>query len=949
MPFKKRLLGSEIAFVISAGLFLAASPKSADAQLPQYTCRPNDAGDGWVCESTGPIESRNTADGTNRYNSDDSVLPGGAETQRRPTFQFPILPTQELEEDTEEETEAETEEESTESSEELEDPDQASATQQPAFPLVPAAPVQEPVPEVEARPIVAVTSEYELDWVPREELTEELLTTVPDNCCGTYIDPAATLLDPANDPANAGITFLSNTGLSQINQNLITIDGDVIVQQGYRTIQNDTTTTIDRGENTVLLDGNVEFREPGILLLGTSAYIDSNDSINRVEEAQYVLHNFGAHGNAASIVYSADSGLVSIENGEFSRCEPGSNFWKLRADSIVLDQAANRGYADNVSLRLGDFPIFYYPGTMPFPLGDERISGFLAPSTGSTRSGGFDFELPYYFNLAPHYDATLSPRIISDRGTLVGLETRYLSSWSMNTLNLSGLSGDKLYDPTTINIPGTESPPVEDRWFVGLEHRGVIGRNFSTFIDYNAVSDEDYFYDLGSSGLNLTSRTHLNRQGRVNFNSDYLRAGLNVQRIEIIDPFYARSNINKPFDRLPQFYFESNAYLWGGFRVGIRGEVTSFDRNLDNSLLTMTQLDNGALVNGERFNAEPEIGWSIESPGWFVRTNAKYKHVQYKLQNQALGTIEDPDIGIGIYSADAGLVFERDMSRGNGWRQTLEPRLFYLYSDFEDQNALPLFDTSELNFSFNQLFRDDRFSGGDRIADADQAAFALTSRILNPDGKETARMSIGQIRYFEDRLVTLTNPLQTWLPRHSPLTTKSALAGELALSLGDNWRLNTDVQWNEDTEEIDEGSVQLRYHRDEDHLVNFDYRFRSLVNTPNFILPSGIDPRIKQTDVSAVWPVNENWRLLARWNYDHSNSRNLESFAGIEWSNCCATIRLIGREWVDEDKLFLPNIEPDRGIFVQFTLNGLGNLTGGGLSNLLTDSIWGFRETDYGL
>lgn len=949
MPFKKRLLGSEIAVVISAGIFLAASPKSADAQLPQYACRPNDAGDGWICESTGPTEPRNTADGTNRYNSDSAVLPDGAGRGNRSTFQFPIQALPQTPAETDSEAEAE---QDSEASEEEEDPepedDQASTEPQSTIGPDTSIPAI-PAPVLNTQTIVEISSDYELDWVPREALSEEQLSAVPGNCCGTYVDPSAILQSPLNDPANAETTFRTNAGLSQINQNLINIDGDVIVQQGYRTIQNDDATTIDRGENTVLMDGNVEFREPGILLLGSSAFIDSDNSANRVEDAQYVLHDYGAHGNAESIVYTADSGLVSIENGEFSRCEPGSNFWKLRADSIVLDQEANRGYADNVSLRLGDVPIFYYPGTLPFPLGDERISGFLAPSTGSTRSGGFDFQLPYYFNLAPHYDATLSPRIISDRGTLVGLETRYLASWSMNTLNLAGLSGDKLYDPSMVNVPGAESPPTEDRWFVGFEHRGILGRNFSTFVDYNAVSDEDYFYDLGSNGLNLTSRTHLNRQGRINFDSDYLRTGLNVQRIEIIDPFYIRSNINKPFDRLPQFFFESNAYVWGGFRVGIRGEVTSFDRSLVEGLLTMAQLDNGALVNGERINAEPEIGWSIESPGWFLRTNAKYKHVQYKLQNQAVGTMEDPEIGIGIYSFDSGLVFERDMGRGNGWRQTLEPRMYYLNSEFEDQSFLPLFDTSELNFSFSQLFRDDRFSGGDRIADADQLTFAVTSRFLNPSGKEAARMSIGQIRYFEDRFVTLTNPLQTWLPRYSPLTNKSALVGEVAFSLGENWRFNSDLQWNEDTEEVNEGAIQLRYHRDESHLVNFAYRYRNLINTPTFILPAGIDPRIKQTDVSAVWPVNENWRVLARWNYDHSNSRNLESFAGIEWSNCCATIRLIGREWVDEDELFLPNIEPERGIFVQFTLNGLGNLTGGGLSNLLTDSIWGFRESDYGI
>ena len=925
---------SKMGFAVSAAFILSASPKSAEAQLPQYSCRPNDAGDGWICENTGPARTVDTADAIDRYNSDGAVLPRDS-----------IIQSENNEISRDPEIEIRTDE--NRSTLEIVNP----GNQQPLIPI-PSTPdlIEDAGEPVLSRPEISTASDYYLDWIPREELSIEQLMHIPDNCCGRYIDPSASLQVTGNDPANSETTFLADTGLAQINQNLITIEGDITVQKGYRTIINDKSTTIDRNANTILMDGNIEFREPGILLLGSSAYIDSRDSVNRIENARYVLHNYGAHGNANNIVYTTDSGLVTIENGEFSRCEPGSNFWKLRADNIILDQESERGYAENVSLRLGGVPIFYYPGTLPFPLGDEPISGFLAPSTGSTRSGGFDFELPYYFNLAPNYDATLSPRIISDRGTLVGLEARYLASRSMNTLNLSGLSGDKLYDPKTVNTPGTDSPPVEKRWFVGFEHFGSLGRNWTTFIDYSAVSDNDYFYDLGSSGLNLTSRTHLNRQGRIDFSSDYLRAGINVQRIDIIDPYFATSNINKPFDRLPQFDFESGSDLWNNFRIGIKGEISSFDRNLEESLLTSTELDNGALIKGERLNLEPEINWSIENPGWFVRTNAKYKHVEYKLQNKAIATMEDPNLDIGIYSFDSGLIFERGMNHSNnGWRQTLEPRLYYLYSEFEDQSTLPLFDTSELNFSFNQLFRDDRFSGGDRIADADQVALAITSRILNPAGKETARMSIGQIRYFEDRRVTMSNPLQPWLSRYSTLTNKSAIVGELAFSFGENWRLNSDIQWNEDEQKVDEGVFQARYHRDSNHLFNIAYRLRNLVSTPNFYLPPSIDPHIKQTDISAVWPINANWRLLGRLNYDHSNSRNLESFAGIEWSNCCTTIRLIGREWVDEDELFLPNIEPDRGIFVQFNLNGFGNLTGGGLSDMLSGGIWGFRENDYGL
>ena len=902
MPLKKRHLCSEIALILSSGLLLTAISSTAQAQLPQVSCRANDTGDGWICDENPTSGTSNTIRTTTRPLNNRRDRAGRSDPA----------------------------------------PGSAQASQQ-----APEPSADSPEPD-DSEPTVLAASNtsqrYQLDWIPLESLSAEQLTELDGNCCGAFVDPIGIKKDNTNRPADSETRFDTEQGIRNTSQNLISIDGDIIVQQGYRTIENDESTTIDSEENTVLMQGDVIFREPGVMLRGSSAFIDNNTGNNRVEDAQYVLHDLGAHGNAESIAYSSNTGSVTIESGEFSRCEPESRFWLFRAKSIVLNQDEGVGYATAVSLRIKDVPIFYYPGTLPFPLGDERMSGFLAPSTGSTRSGGFDFELPYYFNLAPQYDATLSPRLISDRGVLTGLELRYLAETSLNTLNMSYLGNDKLFDETTANVLGSDSPPTDNRWFIGYEHYGVYGRNWSSFVDYNAVSDEDYFYDLGSNGLNTTSRTHLNRQARLNFNTEYLRAGLNVQRIQIIDPLISSINLNRPYDRLPQFYFDTDAYLGAGFRVELGGQVTSFDRTLDESLLSMTQLDNGALVHGERLNLEPAISWSVEQPGWFLRANAKFKHASYKLQNQDTTSMDDPNIGINVYNLDGGLIFERPMS--GGFTQTLEPRAYYLFSEFEDQSMLPLFDTSELNFSFSQLFREDRFSGGDRIGDADQASIAITSRILDEKGKERARMSLGQIRYFDDRQVDLSNPIQSWIPRYSPLNQKSALAGEFALSFGESWRLNTDVQYNEETEELDEGSFQLRYHRDNDHLFNLAYRYRNLVNSPNFILPTGIDPRIKQTDLSAVWPINQTWKLLARWNYDHSNSRNLETFAGVEYSNCCATIRVIAREWVDEDELFVPNIEPNQGIFVQFTLNGLGNITGGGISSLLSDGIRGFREND---
>ncbi|MFM1895008.1 MAG: hypothetical protein RLZZ385_82 [Pseudomonadota bacterium] len=787
----------------------------------------------------------------------------------------------------------------------------------------------------------------DIDWVDREFLTAEQLDNLPASCCGAFVEPDRPGVDLSADPDDADTLLETELDLIEDASGNISITGQVRFQQGNRTMYNDATTLMNQQEETVLMQGNVEFREPGILLRGSAAYMDRAADAARVEDARYVLHDYGTHGQAASIVFNSNSGLVTIENGDFSRCEPGSQFWRLEARSIVLDQGAGRGYARGARLEVGNVPIFYYPFTLQFPLGEERISGFLAPSTGSTREGGFDFELPYYLNLAPHYDATLSPRLISDRGVMTSAELRYLAGWSMNTVNLSLLANDRLFELDSAGKPTVDSPPTDNRWFVGFEHYGGLGPNWSTFVDYSAVSDVDYFEDLGSSGLNVSSRTHLNRQGRMDFRSDRLQAGLNVQRIQVIDPRLdpatAAVDINKPFDRLPQLTVSTDLPLAGPLRFSLNSEYTRFDRRLNPDLLDPRLRDAGALVTGERLNLEPALTLDWRTSGWFLRPSAKYKQVAYQLQNQAAGTEEAPQVGVAVYSLDSGLIFERELEDGSS-TQTLEPRLYYLNSGYQSQDHLPLFDGAEFSFSFNQLFRDDRFSGGDRIGDAEQLALALTSRFIDHQGQEQARFSIGQVHYFADRLVSLASPLQSWVPRFGPQDTRSALLGEAGFAINPAWRLNLDAQWNEETQDLDEGTLRVRHQADSGRILNASYRYRDVATLPGYLLGPDVDPRIQQTDLSAILPLNSNWRFLGRWNYDHANARNLESFAGMEFSNCCATLRLVVREWVHEEELLIPDSRPDRGIFFQFALHGLGNIAGGGISNLLRDGIYGFRE-----
>jgi LPS-assembly protein len=248
-----------------------------------------------------------------------------------------------------------------------------------------------------------------------------------------------------------------------------------------------------------------------------------------------------------------------------------------------------------------------------------------------------------------------------------------------------------------------------------------------------------------------------------------------------------------------------------------------------------------------------------------------------------------------------------------------------------------------LNLNFNQLFRPDRFSGADRVGDANQISAALTSRFVTADGFERARVSAGQIFHLEDRTVSLDSPLQSWLQLQPMDTERSALILEGIYRPHQRWQLAADLQWDQENSNIDEGSIAFQYRVDDERIINMAYRYRE--RTDVFLqAPPLLDAVIRQTDLSAVWPLNDNWRMFGRWNYDHSNRRNLETFAGVEYSNCCATMRVVARDWVNEYEFFDPASRKNRGLFFQMTLLGLGDLTGGGLSNLLTRGIPGFKE-----
>jgi LPS-assembly protein len=773
----------------------------------------------------------------------------------------------------------------------------------------------------------------EIDWVPMEMLTEEQRAQVADFCCGLYIAPPPIPIPEGETPDNM---FFSADGLVTDGDNTLSLDGNVQVQfedkllQGNRAAYNTET-------QVFTLSGGVQIRQPGMLLAGQSASIDRASGNSQISQASYVLHDEAIRGQADVILYRDEDGIITIDNGAFSRCEPGDDSWILRGASIDINQETGRGTARHVTLRVQGVPIIYTP-YINFPVNNERASGFLAPVFGSTRNGGRDFSVPYYLNLAPNYDMTLTPRILSNRGVMAGVETRYMSRWSNNEVGFEYLPGDRLFDPDTASTPGGRNPPKENRWLFSYGHQGRLGRRWTSHVDYSAVSDDQYFQDISNNGLLFAAQSFLNRSGQVNYRGDNWQFSTGALSFQTIDPTVSPRNL--PYDRLPRMTLDG-AYQLGSFlEYGMESEYVYFYRDIDRSLFSRAELDAGARVSGQRFSVEPFISLPWSSAAAYVTPTAKYKFASYNLQDQAINTDNKPSRGVFVGSVDSGLFFERDISFAEQpLTQTLEPRIFYLYSQYADQQDIPVFDSLEMTFSFNQLFREDRFSGKDRIGDTNQVTMAMSSRLLDANGKELASGSIGQIQYLADRRVTMAG-----MPGQAERSASSSLAAEGIWQFHRLWRFHSYLEWSTTDDMLDVGNFQFRYQSDINHILNVSYRFRDV---PNPISATGLDRRINQTDISGVWPLGGNWGLIGRWNFDHGNRRNLETIAGLEYDNCCWSVRVIARDWINNNALFFGNQDKNRAFFLQFELKGLGSVLGGNVNAILNNGITGYRDREF--
>ena len=695
------------------------------------------------------------------------------------------------------------------------------------------------------------------------------------------------------DPTKTPTTIDGDQVEYQVNGNMV-LSGNVVMVQGDRKIRADHL-EYDAAQNQAKLVGGVEYTDPVLIVRGNSGSYSPTLGAT-FEGTQFELPERHARGSARTLSVDGN-GKVTLQDVTFTTCPADDPSWQLQSKEIELDTRARDGTGHSTKVEFKGVPIVYMPW-MTFPIGPQRKSGFMFPNIGASSRNGAQFELPYYWNILPNLDFTALPVYYSKRGIDLGGEFRYLTERQRGDFTFNYLPNDDLAD--------------RDRSRFVLKHVAELPGEWRFRIDATDVSDANYFEDF-AQGPEGTSVPFAERLAEASYRDEHLNVRAQVQDFETIDDDLADQD--RPYARLPRILASGD---WGtglgSIEYGFDSELVNFSRDVD--LATLSQFPDAG-VTGWRLDVAPRVGIDWTAPGFFVRPTVGYRYTQYSLDHRAPGNDESPTRSLPFGMLDAGLVFEREVGSRGQRRMTLEPRALYLYTPFREQDQLPLFDTGNPDLNLVQLYRTNRFVGADRVNDANQIAFGLTSRLFNSDtGAQYLAASVGQIYYFEKPRVVL--------PGEPPATRDSSdFIAQVSLTAYKNWNLDAGLQWNPEDQESERSQFRLQYRPDGEHVMNLGYRFQR--------------ERIEQVDSSIAWPIGKRWNAFGRYVYSLLDSKTLDEFAGVEFKACCYRVRTVARRSVSNR-----DGKSETGIYVQLELNGLASV--GTSDAFLEQSIRGYSR-----
>ena len=693
--------------------------------------------------------------------------------------------------------------------------------------------------------------------------------------------------------------------------------GVTLIKSGEKLIADDI--EINEKDATLTASGDIHFQNKGIDVFAHDFRAQERAKSTSLSNTSYQLQNNAGHGTAGTINIDAD-GEISLLDSIFTTCYGETADWQIKASEINLSDKDNNGEAKHARFQFYGVPLLYMP-YFTFPLNNERKTGFLNPNIGSSTKSGLDIEAPFYWNIAENMDATITPHLMSKRGVRMLTEFRYLSGLQGGQIDVEYLHSDR----STNND--------DARYLARLQHTGTFSEDFRIYVDYTTISDDNYLNDIGSKHYN-SNDAYLYQIGELSYFADYWQTTMKYQDFEIL------GNHTSTYRTEPQIDFSFHRPLPVGHGTfDIYAELSRF-RSV-----------NPDLQAAERYHVEAGLTVPMSTPAWFFNSELRFMHTYYRqdVNNANSPLEEDVSRTLPKVRFHGGINFERNLFLNSSYTQTFEPQLQYLYIPNVDQSNIGIYDTTQLQDDYEGLFRDRRFSGLDRIAQANQLSWGLTTRILDEKNLERFRLSLGQISYLNDSNtdVESLNYLynsnvtegQTDVLESANLVEQSALAAELFFHFDRQWQFSGDLQYDTDNKAINKSQLNLDYHYTKKTFMQLNHRYTRNVS----------GNKLEQISGLASIEINNNWQFVGRITQDVQDKRTLEAYTGFQYDSCCWAVQFAYHKHInsyfEEPGGNQENRDEfDSGFVIQFILKGLSKDSLKDTTNMLNTSIFGYKR-----
>ncbi|MBL5923006.1 LPS assembly protein LptD [Lelliottia amnigena] len=713
-----------------------------------------------------------------------------------------------------------------------------------------------------------------------------------------------------------------------------TFTGNVDINQGNSRLQADEVQLHQKQPEgaaapvrTVDALGNVHYDDNQVILKGPKAWSNLNTKDTNVWEGDYQMVGRQGRGKADLMKQRGENRYTILDNGSFTSCLPGSNTWSVVGSEVIHDREEQVAEIWNARFKLGPVPVFYSP-YLQLPIGDKRRSGFLIPNAKYSTTNYFEFYLPYYWNIAPNMDATITPHYIHKRGNIMWEnEFRYLTQAGAGLMELDYLPSDKVYED--------EHPTEGDRhrWLYFWQHAGVMDEVWRFNVNYTKVSDPNYFNDFtskyGSSTDGYATQKFSAGYAIQNFN-----ATVSTKQFQVFS-----NQTRSTYGAEPQLDVNWYQNDVGPFDTRIYGQAVHFV-NTNSNMPEATRLHIEPVVNLPWSN-----DWaSLDTEAKLMATHYQQKNLDNYNTNNGTNLEESVNRTLPQFKMDGKLIFERDMNLASGYTQTLEPRMQYLYVPYRDQSNINNYDSSFLQSDYSGLFRDRTYGGLDRIASANQLTSGVTSRVYDDAAVERFNVSVGQIYYFTESR-TGDDDIN-WEKDNK--TGSLVWAGDTYWRMTDRWGLRGGVQYDTRLNNVSTSSTSLEYRRDEDRLVQLTYRYASpeyiQATLPNFTAQQ-YKEGISQVGGSASWPIADRWSVVGAYYFDTNTSKAADQMLGLQYNSCCYAIRVGYERKLNGWDTSNNQSKYDNVIGFNIELRGLSSNYGLGTQQMLRSNILPYRSS----